>query len=114
MTRVLRADCRSQFGYSDRCRACHRQIRDQHADDCPRQHQTGARFYTGTKYVTWGEATIEQHLERIAYLSKLQSGITDTIARHQHAVDVLVDAGADCLNHVTDLEPPVHQGDLAP
>ena len=61
-----------------------------------------ARFYTGTKYVTWGEATIEQHLERIAYLSKLQSGISDTIARHQHAVDVLVAAGADCLSHVTE------------
>lgn len=58
------------------------------------------RFYTGTEYVTWGAATVEDHRERIAYLATLRNGIDATIARHADAVEQIESAGASCLNDI--------------
>lgn len=58
------------------------------------------RFYTGTEYVTWGEATVDHHRERIAYLATLRNGIDATITRHADAVEQIESAGASCLNDI--------------
>ncbi len=57
-------------------------------------------FYTGSKRVSWGEATVEEHRERIAFLATLRNGIDATIARHAAAVEQIESAGASCLNDI--------------
>jgi hypothetical protein len=46
----------------------------------------------------WGEATIEQHKRRIAYLERMKGGIESTISYHQKAIEIIEAAGAKCLN----------------
>lgn len=55
------------------------------------------RFYTGDHYVTWGEATVEDHRNRIAYLALLRNGIDATIQRHADAIEQIEAAGAATL-----------------
>lgn len=52
------------------------------------------------RFVTWGEATIEDHHSRIALLTKIRNGIDDTIERHEAALKLLAEHGADCLNEL--------------
>ncbi len=56
------------------------------------------RFYTGDHYVTWGEATVEDHRNRIAYLASLRNGIDVTIQRHADAIEQIEAAGVASLN----------------
>jgi hypothetical protein len=46
----------------------------------------------GTK-VSWGDATVEQHQQRIALLVKDIAGTTETAARHQAAIRMIEEAG---------------------
>ena len=55
------------------------------------------RFYTGDRYVTWGEATVEDHRSRIAYLASLRNGIDATIQRHADAIEQIEAAGVATL-----------------
>lgn len=54
------------------------------------------------RWVTWGEATVADHAERIAYLTKLRDGVQETIDRHQSVIDVLRTEGATRLSELTD------------
>lgn len=48
--------------------------------------------------VAWGEATIEQHEQRIELLMGNILGNIDTLKRHQLAVELLTERGVTCLN----------------
>jgi hypothetical protein len=54
------------------------------------------RLGNGTS-VLWGEATLEQHEQRIAMLTKTRDGLNRTIERHAEAVQLLRTSGAPCL-----------------
>lgn len=54
--------------------------------------------------VSWGEATVEQHEQRIAMLARLRDGIDATIARHRAAVEGIRAAGVKCLADLEALE----------
>ena len=57
------------------------------------------RFSTGKgKTVTWGDATIEHHQQRIAFLENMRGGIAETIERHQNAIKIIRDRDVECLN----------------
>lgn len=63
----------------------------------------GTRFALGTGLqIEWLEATVEDHLQRIAYLSKLRDGLDSTIARHQAAITAITEAGVTCLREIAD------------
>lgn len=47
--------------------------------------------------VTWGDATVDQHLARIAMLERQVAGVSQTIERHRYAVDAIRKAGVSCL-----------------
>lgn len=56
------------------------------------------RFATGDgRYVTWAEATVDDHRSRIAMLATLRNGIDATIERHVDAIATITAAGARCL-----------------
>lgn len=50
--------------------------------------------------VCWGEATVEDHAERIVMLVKLRDGIDRTIGRHQRAIEAITEQGVSCLNEI--------------
>jgi hypothetical protein len=47
--------------------------------------------------VAWGEATAEQHEQRIAFLAKQRDGLAATMERHRRALEIIRAAGASCL-----------------
>lgn len=47
--------------------------------------------------VTWGQATIDQHTQRIALLTGNIAGNIETAARHQTAIDMIQEVGAENL-----------------
>lgn len=57
------------------------------------------RFRLGDRRaVEWGAATVEQHEQRIAMLTKLRDGLDATITFHRDAIALLKVAGVRCLN----------------
>ena len=50
--------------------------------------------------VAWGEATIDDHRERIEMLNKLAGGINETISRHEQSIADIVAAGVKCLAEI--------------
>lgn len=50
--------------------------------------------------VLWGKATIEQHRLRIAMLTRLRSGIDQTIERHVEAIRLIEAHNATCLDEI--------------
>lgn len=50
--------------------------------------------------IEWGRATIAQHKTRIAMLTKLRSGIDQTIERHQEAIRLIEAHNATCLDEI--------------
>jgi hypothetical protein len=57
-----------------------------------------AEFALGSgKRVTWGAATIDDHHHRIEYLRAKQRGIEQTIERHKHVAQLLLENNAECL-----------------
>ena len=59
------------------------------------------KFALGTgQSVRWGEATIEQHLQRIAMLMSQREGIDATIARHEEAIAIIERSGRQSLDEV--------------
>lgn len=50
----------------------------------------------------WLGATEEQHLQRIAMLEKLRSGLDRTIERHREAVRLIRQHGVACLGDIPD------------
>lgn len=59
-----------------------------------------ARFKGVSGYVTWGEATVEDHRAYVDMLQKLRGGIERTIAAHEQAIEQIVAAGVTCLNDI--------------
>jgi len=58
-----------------------------------------AEFATGDgRRVTWGEATIEQHVARIRLLTQNVRGNLDAIARHEAAIATITNSDADNLD----------------
>lgn len=56
---------------------------------------------------TWGEATVAEHQQRIAMLTKNAAGVVETAGRHRQAIRMIQDAGVDCL---ADLDSaPLHR-----
>lgn len=54
------------------------------------------------RLVGWGEATVEDHRARIAYLQRLVDGIERTIAVHRVAIATISAAEATCLAELDD------------
>lgn len=50
--------------------------------------------------VTWGDATRDDHLRRIAMLEKLRDGIDRTINQHRQAVRLIDQHGVNCLGAI--------------
>ena len=48
----------------------------------------------------WGEATIEEHQARVAFLEKMRDGLDETISYHKKAIELLKAKKARCLNEV--------------
>ena len=57
-------------------------------------------FATGDRWVRWGEATVEDHQARIAFLKKMHTGIDSTIERHEEAIKKIIEAGVTCLDEL--------------
>ena len=53
----------------------------------------------GTR-VTWGDATVLQHQERVDMLTRMMVGTSETAAMHIRAVDMIKDAGVETLAEV--------------
>jgi hypothetical protein len=53
----------------------------------------------GTR-VSWREATVAQHEDRIDMLTKMIAGTSETAAMHMRAVEMIKDAGVDCLGQI--------------
>jgi hypothetical protein len=49
---------------------------------------------------TWGEATVDQHQQRIDLLVKGASGTIETASRHAAAINMIQAAGVGHLNEV--------------
>lgn len=64
--------------------------------------RTSFRLGDGAGAVVWGDATIEDHTQRIAFLSKQRDGIDQTIGRHLAAIELIREAGVTCLNDLID------------
>ena len=58
----------------------------------------------GTR-VTWRDATVAQHEERIDMLAKMIDGTAETAAMHMRAVQMIKDAGVENLAQLTDQKP---------
>lgn len=52
--------------------------------------------------VSWREATVAQHEQRIELLSKMVAGTAETAAMHMRAVEMIKDAGAETLGQVAE------------
>lgn len=58
----------------------------------------GASFRVGDgSKVMWEHATVEQHKQRKAMLSKMRDGLNETISFHDQAISALEAAGVSCL-----------------
>ena len=58
----------------------------------------GTVFATGDgTRVTWGDATVLQHQDRIDMLTRMMVGTSETAAMHMKAVDMIKDAGVETL-----------------
>lgn len=57
----------------------------------------------GTR-VTWGEATITQHEQRLAMLTGNIEGLADTAARHRRAIEMIQEAGVTSLRELSNAE----------
>jgi hypothetical protein len=53
----------------------------------------------GTR-VSWRDATVAQHEERIEMLSKMIAGTAETAAMHMRAIEMIKDAGVDTLGQL--------------
>jgi len=68
--------------------------------------------------VRWGEATVEQHQQRVEMLGKQVSGLEATINRHLQAIAVIEEEGVSCLDEAirpapaTEPEPPSEGAEL--
>lgn len=59
------------------------------------------KFNLGEGFVVqWGKATVEQHRRRIAMLAKLRNGLSESIRRHEYAIQLLEQSGASCLDEI--------------
>lgn len=60
-----------------------------------------ATFAVGDgRTVTWGQATIRDHMIRIGMLRGQMTGTGDAIARHEAAMSMITASGAACLNEL--------------
>lgn len=98
--RLQRADARKiEVGADAHCRPG---AHEGHGADAPsRSDFLATRFYTGHHYVTWGEATVVDHRERITFLGSLRNGIDATIQRHANAIEQIEAAGVTALAELT-------------
>lgn len=59
------------------------------------------RFVTARGvWVTWGQATIDDHRARIALLNKQITGIQQTVTQHETAIELIRTQGGTCLADV--------------
>lgn len=59
----------------------------------------GSTFKVGNGVeVSWGQATIEQHEQRVAMLERMRNGLDDTIRNHKATIAAMRDAGVNCLD----------------
>lgn len=50
--------------------------------------------------VKWGNATLQEHQERINYLKKMRDGIDETITFHEKAIEIISSNKVKCLNDI--------------
>ena len=51
--------------------------------------------------VEWGKATVAQHQERIAILTRIRKGVDTTIRLHRDAIAAITANGCSCLDEVS-------------
>lgn len=56
---------------------------------------------------TWGKATIDQHRFRVQFLTNQIDGLIATRARHEWAVQILEETGANCLEDISGEPIPI-------
>jgi hypothetical protein len=61
-------------------------------------------FYNGETYVTWGSATIADHLGRIDFQQSLKNGIDNNIELHRWAIEQIEAHGVECLDQIEEPE----------
>lgn len=72
-----------------------------------RKHWLTEGFMLGDgRRVTWGEATVADHEQRVAMLRDIRDGLSVTINRHAWAIDRITDAKVQRLADVPGLQPP--------
>lgn len=70
-----------------------------------RRRLLSERFALGDgRWVTWTEATVDDHRQRIGYLLAKQTGLQRTIDRHAEAIDQIEAAGATCLGDIQNVQ----------
>lgn len=52
------------------------------------------------RWVTWGDATIADHEDRIVFLARQRDGVIATIGRHEDAISVIKEASVSCLREI--------------
>lgn len=72
------------------------------------------RFATGDgRWVSWAEATVEDHEQRLGMLIAQRAGLDRTINLHQRAVEQILEAGVSCLCEVPEFDVDGFLGDAA-
>lgn len=90
--RAARVETRNGLGVSHDAVLARKELREQ-------------TFALGdTQRVRWGEATVEQHRQRIEMLDAMRLGLEKTIARHAAAIEQIQAAGVTCLDEIEDNE----------
>lgn len=70
-----------------------------------RRRLLSERFALGDgRWVTWTDATVDDHRQRIGYLLAKQSGLQRTIDRHAEAIAQIEAAGATCLGDIQEVQ----------
>lgn len=55
----------------------------------------------GADFISWGKATVADHLQRIEFLRVHIAGCQATIRRHEDAIKAIEAAGVACLDELT-------------
>jgi hypothetical protein len=62
-----------------------------------------AGFFAGKgRWVSWAEATVQDHRDRIDFLKSYQVGISKTIKLHEESVRLIESRGVSCLGEIED------------
>lgn len=68
-----------------------------------RKHLLESGFFAAKgRWVSWAEATVRDHRDRIEFLKSYQAGISKTIKLHEESVKLIESRGVSCLGEIED------------